>query len=243
MSVLLVDIGNSRIKWALDQDGGYAAQGSHLLDEANQFANALGRLIKPVRIVVSNVAGERGEQALEAAVSRWGIVPEWITASHQACGVRNCYAIPQMLGPDRWAALIAAHSLHAGGCLVVSLGTALTIDWLREDGDFAGGLIVPGRRLMRDALSGGTSRVGRQAGKVAGFSCNTADAVESGVAFALAGAVKQARQQAIDSSGTAPAILISGGDGEWLGTLLDLPVTVVPDLVLKGLALMARMTN
>jgi type III pantothenate kinase len=240
MSLLLVDIGNSRIKWTLNRDGRAVAHGAHLLGEAESFRMAMGNLIRPERVLACNVAGDPGQEALAAAIEAWGLVPQWVSATRQAHGVRNCYASPEKLGPDRWAALIAAHAMGQGDMLVISLGTAMTVDWLRADGEFAGGMIVPGFRLMREALAQGTAGVGRQQGKKGGFACNTADAVETGMAFALSGAVRRARETVMQTTGQAPVCLISGGDGAWLASTLDFPLTVVPDLVLQGLALIAE---
>ncbi|HYP68774.1 MAG TPA: type III pantothenate kinase [Thiobacillaceae bacterium] len=240
MSILLVDIGNSRIKWTLNRDEHAVAHGAHLLGEAKSFRTAIVNLARPERVIACNVAGETGQEALSAAVSAWGLVPQWVTASREAHGVINCYAIAENLGPDRWAALIAAHAMGLGETLVVSLGTAMTVDWLRANGEFAGGMIIPGLRLMREALAHGTEGVGYQQGKISGFACSTADAVEGGLACALSGALRQARQTVIDATRHAPVCLVTGGDGAWLAALLDFPVVLAPDLVLQGLALMAR---
>ncbi len=240
MSLLLVDIGNTRIKWRLNGDGQTMAQGQHLLVEADAFAAALRNHAQPERVIACNVAGEPGTVALHAAIQHWELVPRWVMAGRQAFGISNCYASPDQLGADRWAALVAAHAMGLGETLIISLGTAMTVDWLRAGGEFAGGLIVPGLRLMREALAQGTSGVGYQQGKSGGLACNTADAVETGLAFALAGTARRARQIVMDATGQAPACLITGGDGEWLASSLDFPATFVPDLVLQGLALMAN---
>lgn len=239
MSILLVDIGNSRIKWTLNQDGQELARGNHLLAEEETFSATIRNLARPERVFACNVAGESGQVVLTAAIGAWGLVPQWVKATRQAYGVSNCYASPEKLGPDRWAALVAAHAVGQGDALVISLGTAMTVDWLRASGEFAGGMIIPGLRLMREALAQGAAGVGFQQGKMGGFACNTADAVETGLAFALSGAVRQARQTVMDATGQAPVCLITGGDGAWLVSLLDFPFILVPDLVMQGLALMA----
>jgi type III pantothenate kinase len=239
MSVLLADIGNSRIKWTLNRDGHAVAHGAHLLGEAASFHAAMGNLARPERVLACNVAGEPGQEVLLAAIKAWGLVPQWVSATRQAYGVSNCYASPERLGPDRWTALIAAHAMGQGDMLVISLGTAMTVDWLRANGEFAGGIILPGLRLMREALAQGTDGVGHQQGRKGGFACNTADAVETGLAFALSGAVRRARETVMQATGQVPDCLISGGDGAWLASTLDFPLTVVPDLVLQGLALIA----
>jgi type III pantothenate kinase len=239
MIIFLADIGNTRIKWRLERNGEFIDQGAHRHDEVAEFAETVRSLIKPERMVASNVAGEKGEQALAPATALWQLTPEWIGATKNACGVTNNYDTPEQLGPDRWAAMIAAHAMHLGECLILSFGTAMIIDWLRADGVYAGGLILPGKRLMHDALAAGTSRIGHQTGRLAGFSSNTADAVESGLAYALTGAAQRARQDVMDRCGVVPTCLIAGGDAEWIAPLLGFPVEFVPDLVLRGLALLA----
>jgi type III pantothenate kinase len=239
MNLLVVDIGNSRIKWGFTPHGKLVAQRPYTHAEGGDFAKALNKFAPPDRIVVSNVSGERGKTVLIEAVGPWGIEPEWVKASRHACGVTNCYDTPDQLGPDRWAALISAHAMQVGECLIISLGTAMTVDWLTASGDYRGGMIVPGKRLMHAALALGTSKIGHQMGNIAGFSCNTADAVESGSAYALAGAVRQAREAVTAARGTPPVCLITGGDTKWIKPMLGFQVTFAPNLVLDGLALMA----
>lgn len=238
--VLALDVGNTRIKWALGGISGWDEEGVAALGEPEELYLAWDRMPAPERVIGSNVAAPKISGDLTDYWHGREVAVNWIQSTLKSCGVHNCYGEPEQLGTDRWAALIAAQSMRLGDCLVISLGTAMTIDWLRADGNFAGGMIIPGIRLMRETLARGTSQIGYQAGKVAGFSCNTADAVESGLTCALTGAVKAARQKVIDSSGAIPSCLISGGDGAWLAAMLDFPAKHVPDLVLKGLALMAN---
>jgi type III pantothenate kinase len=237
---LLVDLGNSRIKWGTVSDGVITQRGVHTYDEQVEFDASMDRLAVPDRIVASNVAGEKGEYALASAIARWRIAPSWVSAVHHAFGVTNCYDDPQRLGPDRWAALVAVHAMQPGECLIISLGTAMTLDWLQSDGHFAGGMIIPGTGLMREALAGGTANIQTRPGKRGGFSCNTVDAVESGLACALAGAANRAYRDIQEATGQAPACLMTGGDAKWMEQLLDYPAKLEPDLVLKGLALIAK---
>src|SRR5687767_15371804 len=92
----------------------------------------------PERIIISNVAGDGAHHLLVNWTSIFDAEPIWLRAESERCGVRNRYEIPDRLGPDRWAALIAARELHAGPCLVVNAGTATTVDMLSEDGSFLG---------------------------------------------------------------------------------------------------------
>src|SRR5205807_10545519 len=106
-------------------------------------------------------------------------------------GVRNGYERPEALGPDRWAALIAARALHNGASLVVNAGTATTVVMLGADGAFLGGAILPGVELMRFVLHEHTGRLPIQEGKYSDTPRNTIDAIETGCRHAQAGAVER----------------------------------------------------
>jgi type III pantothenate kinase len=110
-----------------------------------------------MRIIVSNVGGDGARSGLSDLFAHWGVQPQWAVASAYQCGVRNYYADPTQLGSDRWASLIAAWRIQRQGCIVVSAGTAMTVDALSDTGEFLGGIIVPGLQLMQNALIRGTA--------------------------------------------------------------------------------------
>ena len=161
MLFLLVDSGNTNIKWGL-HDGlnwlnrGVVAQGQTLL-----LAQEWQTLLKPSRILVSHVAGTHARAELADLFSQWALEPSWVSAVAYQCGVRNYYANPAQLGSDRWAALIAAWQMQRQGCLVVDAGTAMTVDALSDTGEFLGGIITPGFDLMRKSLDGNTGSLER----------------------------------------------------------------------------------
>jgi type III pantothenate kinase len=154
--------------------------------------------------------------------------------------VKNGYDNPARLGCDRWAALVAARRREPGPCLVVTVGTAMTVDALSGKGEFLGGLIVPGPALMLQALVGNTGQLGPEAGTWRAFPANTADAMTSGALTALAGAAAQQRQRLQEREGVAPALLLSGGGATLLKSLLPGPVVEVDNLVLEGLVIIAE---
>src|SRR5262249_2725977 len=153
-------------------------------------------LPRPVRAVGVNVAGEAARVRVEGQLTRWRIVPEWLGAGESACGGVNRYARPSQLGADRWAAPRAARararaSAHfAPACVVVNAGTAVTIDALDADGVFQGGLILPGMRLMLEALAANTAALKSEPGTFRAFPDNTADALYSGAVQAICGAIE-----------------------------------------------------
>src|SRR6185437_1967619 len=157
-----------------------------------------------------------------------------------ACGVSNGYDHPNRLGTDRWVALIGArHRILARGrarpALVVMVGTAVTVDALDAGGLFLGGLILPGFGLMLRALEMGTAGLKTPTGETVDFPTNTSDALMSGGADAIAGAVDRMYRRLERHTGQAPVLLMSGGAAVKLDTLAHLKVEVVETLIFDGL--------
>jgi type III pantothenate kinase len=240
--ILAIDAGNSRVKWGWYEarpDGKvlwssianvslieFAASSDHI----NPFSVTHDN---PSRIVISNVAGEGAHQLLVNWTSIFDTAPEWVRGERELCGVRNLYERPELLGPDRWAALIAARSLEPRrACLVVNAGTCTTVDMLSAQGEFSGGLILPGIDLMRFVLHEHTGRLPLQEGRYVQAPRNTIDAIETGCRHAQAGAI----ERMVRVMGGGCACLISGGGGPALIERLDLPCRYVENLVLEGLA-------
>jgi type III pantothenate kinase len=240
MIILAVDAGNTRIKWGLHDGSGWKAAGAVSHAGRDDLAGAWSRLEAPRRIAVSNVAGAQAGHFLRDLLGRWSAEQIWISSRAEQCGVRSAYLDPGQLGCDRWASLIAARSLEPGPCLVVTAGTALTADALSGDGMFLGGIIVPGVGLMKQALAGNTAGLRQEQGGFADFPRSTADAIESGAAQALAGAVERMGALLAARSRAAPACLLSGGAAEALAPRLSLPARRVDNLVLEGLLIIAR---
>ncbi|WP_341643365.1 type III pantothenate kinase [Thauera sp. SDU_THAU2] len=239
--ILLIDAGNTRIKWRLQ-----AAAGGLVHDEgavAHENLAALSRLraraAEPLRVVGSNVAGSETARRIRDALDVEQI--EWLRPGAQACGVRNLYAEPSQLGADRWAALIGAHDLHAGACLVVMAGTATTVDLLSADGDFLGGLILPGVELMQQSLANGTAQLPLAAGSFATQPRCTADAIRSGCLQAQAGAIERMFRQVAARPGAL--CLLGGGAADAFADLLELPLKRFDNLVLHGLATVAAVSG
>ena len=233
---LLIDAGNSRVKWGWHDGRRWANIATVSLiefaassDHINPFSATHA---DPARIVISNVAGPGAHQLLINWTSIFDAEPLWLKGEAERCGVRNGYEQPEQLGPDRWAALIAARALEPRPCVVVNAGTATTVDMLSADGEFLGGLIVPGVELMRFVLHEHTGRLPLQEGQFVERPCNTLDAIETGCRHAQAGAVERLHRQ----MGSSAACLVSGGGGPSLIERLELPARYVENLVLEGLA-------
>ena len=244
--ILLIDVGNSRLKWALRGPRGWTARGA----VANQDIGSLAvrdwqNLERPVRAVGVNVAGEAARVRVEGQLARWRLPIEWLSATAQAGGVANGYRIPSQLGADRWASLVAARRRAVAAneasprpCVVVNAGTAVTIDALDAGGAFRGGLILPGVRLMLRALADNTAALRVPAGDYQDFPANTPDAIYSGAVQAICGAIDEMRRR-LDERGDGITCYLAGGAVGDIAPRLEPPVEVVDNLVLEGVLVLA----
>ena len=234
-ATLLLDAGNTRLKWAMHDGVQWGARGVTALQTLADLARDWAALAAPLRIVGSNVAGPWVADQLAEQFAPWGRTIEWITPQASALGVCNQYHVPAQLGSDRWAALISARARTSSSCLVVSAGTALTVDALSAEGVFLGGTITPGLSLMRAALATGTANLPPQAGHYAPFPRQTEDAIFTGALHALLGSIQHMAKHLTQHGESVPCCLLAGGDAHTLQPYLDLDVQLVDDLVLDGL--------
>jgi len=233
--ILAIDAGNTRIKWGTYAAGTWRDTGACATADAAQLA-AMWRHIDAVpRIIVANVAGADVRAAIVEATARFGREPEFIVSQAAQCGVRSSYEHPEQLGNDRWAALIGAHRLYPGASLVVNAGTAMTVDALSDEGLFLGGIIVPGLDLMRRVLHAHTAGLRWQPGEIRFFPSNTGDAIMSGAAHALAGAIERMGGFMCASGQDSLRVILSGGTAEILRPLIALEAITVENIVLEGL--------
>lgn len=233
-AVVAIDAGNTRIKWGLHDGTGWLDKGVLATADATWLRDAADEWPAGARIVICNVAGPLVSETIAASLSARrdaGIV--WLHASAEACGVRNTYEQPEQLGADRWAALIGARARITGNCLVVCAGTATTVDLLDAEGQFRGGLILPGFDLMRAALARNTAQLPLAEGSFRATPRNTMDAIVSGCLHAQAGAIE--RMFATIAAEPAAVCLLTGGGAERLVPHLNIPLQLTDNLILDGL--------
>jgi type III pantothenate kinase len=271
---LLIDAGNSRIKWAL-----VAADGSRLHAGATNHADApdagtpdadtardfpdWSALPAPGSAWISNVAGAAVARRIDAALdTHWPGLPRTvIRATQQQCGVTNSYTTPDALGSDRWAGMIGARAAFPDEpLLIATFGTATTLEALRADGTFVGGLIAPGWSLMMRSLGEHTAQLpvldahnargligaaqqGQDGGTVAGvgplFATDTKRSISAGCALAQAGLIERAWADLQDAWKMPVRLVVSGGAAAEVTAALKVPHTRHDALVLAGLALIA----
>jgi type III pantothenate kinase len=244
--ILLVDIGNTRLKWATAEATELGTQQAIVRSNVRyeQLAGLVLNGIEPSRIVVSNVAGEVVELEFTRALKQQTDAPiEYVRSTRSACGITNAYPQPERLGTDRWMSVIAAHHLVGAAC-IATFGTAMTIDAVTADGQHLGGIIVPGPQLMVDSLLTNTSDIAARSlgGQIADdlFADNTLGAIHQGALHMCAALVEKAYVTCAQRMDVKPALIVSGGAGEQVAQLLTTSFQNVPDLVLRGLARIAR---
>jgi type III pantothenate kinase len=237
--MLLLDIGNSRIKWALVQDGRQVSLGALDSSASVSLQQAFARLPVPSRILVSNVAGVDAAKRVRDLCAIWDRTVDFVSAKPEQCGVRNAYKQSQSLGSDRWAALIAAWHDVQGACLVVSCGTATTVDALSAQGEFLGGLILPGVDMMQRSLAAGTAQLEEVEGSLIDFPLSTADAIHSGVIRATLGAI-ESQFLLLSFKETGARCVLSGGASTKVMPHLSMPFDHVDNLVLRGLQIIGE---
>ncbi|HET7307064.1 MAG TPA: type III pantothenate kinase [Gammaproteobacteria bacterium] len=239
---LLIDIGNSRIKWAVAN--GTKLGETHVAPTRPfpvGFA-AIGAMPDmPARIVCANVAGAEAAEAVTAwANERYSLTPVLLQAEEQAFGVRNAYGRPERLGADRWAALIGARWRSNQAVCVIDCGTAITVDLLDDDGHHRGGLIGPGVATMRRALYGTTAGIADEGeGVMAPLAADTRSAVTAGTLYMAAAFIDRARTEIEAMRARDLPCLLTGGDATVVAPLLSGRYEMAPDLVLEGLAVIA----
>lgn len=242
--LLLIDAGNTRIKWALAAPG--AALGAWTLADAVSHAGLDGaadawRRAGVTRALISNVAGA-AVRARIAQVLPAGIAVEWFASTAERAGLRNGYRNPGQLGCDRFAAAIGARALAPGQDLIVATcGTATTVDAVSADGRFIGGMILPGLALMAGSLARNTAQLPQVTPGAAAppvFGDNTDDAIISGVLSAQAGAIERAC-----AAHGASACILSGGAAPYIAPVLKFAHRVVDNIVLVGLHAAAAPLN
>jgi len=244
MKALLLDIGNSRLKWGVLDDGEIRRTGhikqSRLRDQGlSVLTSKLPRQVD--RVFACNVAGASIATRMSAVLGlHCGCSVQFARSEAHACGVTNGYRQPRRLGVDRWVAMIAARAECETSSIVVDAGTAITIDVLDDDGNHLGGQILPGFSLMSGALAKNTSdlpTVNRQQSRrgLDIFASTTTAAVSQGIAGAVAGAVERAFR-VLRQDGYDPTLFLTGGDAKCILNSLQEEVLHRPDLVLEGLA-------
>lgn len=238
---LLLDGGNSQLKWAWVHGGQIGEIGRAPYRDLGKLGEEWRARSDGIsRIIGSAVCGE-AKKALVAAQLPQPI--EWLASMPQGLGIRNHYRNPAEHGADRWFNALGARRFSSHACVVVSCGTAVTIDALTEDNHYLGGTIMPGFHLMKEAMAQKTANLNRPIGRVYPFPTTTANALASGMMDAVCGSIllMHARLQEKAGAGRQVDVVLTGGGAAKVAQALpsaftlDNTVKIVDNLVIYGL--------
>ena len=245
MTFLALDVGNTRLKWArYDSPEPGARPRSHgavFLENIDKLAeDEWADMPAPASILGCIVAGDAIKRRVAEQMELWDVVPRWVVSSTEEAGLTNGYDHPSRLGSDRWVAMIGArHRMLRRGlskpCIVVMVGTAVTVEAIDACGRFLGGIILPGHGIMLRALESGTAGLHVPTGEVRDFPTNTSDALTSGGTFAIAGAVQRMVQNLTRHCGEEPECFMTGGAGWKMAPSMSVKVELVESLIFDGL--------
>ncbi|MEQ1636777.1 MAG: type III pantothenate kinase [Methylococcales bacterium] len=235
---LLVDIGNTRLKWAIADDNTLTLADPLLL-QAPTFKESLLKqwwmLPKtPIELAISCVShAELLQQVILLAQELWPMIKLVIPkAQAYALGVTNAYLEPEKLGVDRWLALLAVRQLYQQPACVIDCGTAITVDFMNAQGQHLGGVISPGLTLMKRALASGTEQLSYAENTyTAELAKHTQAAIYSGTLYAAVGLI----EKSLNRQEGRFKVFMTGGDAAVIAAELAAETIVYENLVFQGL--------
>jgi type III pantothenate kinase len=243
---LLIDIGNTRVKFAFLESGRLADSQTFTRSKTGIKAG-LNSHFKNVdgieAIFVANVAGDKiATQLTEWAEKKWQITPTFVASEKKRFGVTNAYPKPEVLGVDRWLSLIAARQHARMATCIIDCGTAITVDIVTKYGLHQGGMILPGLSLMRESLITGTSDLTETLAEseFKTLAINTQSAIQTGTLYTVTATIDRLMSDLKDQFKNRIRFIITGGDAEVIRPILPANIAHYPDIVLKGLAYYAR---
>ncbi len=251
MNFLAIDVGNTRLKWALYDrarpDATLMAHGAEFLENIDRLSEgAWAELPVPDRMLGCIVAGDAVRRRVQEQMELWDVAPQWVVAEQAEAGLINGYDHPTRLGADRWVAMVGARQRmlaqgEARPLVVVMVGTAVTVEAIDQHGKFLGGFILPGHGIMLRALESGTAGLHVPTGEVRMFPTNTSDALTSGGTFAIAGACERMVQHLRSHTGMEPMCIMTGGAGWKMAPSMSLEFELVDNLIFDGLLTLASL--
>ena len=243
---LLVDIGNTRVKWACGENitlfdhGGFTYTQDTLPE---QLAHNWRAMVQPQHVYIASVVdAETTGKVREYIREAWSLEPRLAVAEKERAGLRNAYADVTAMGVDRWLAMLAAWNRYKRPVCVIDCGTAVTVDVILEGGQHAGGFILPGMALMAAALVRETHGIHmyHETDAQLELGRSTAACVRNGFAFALAGLIERCAGKIREEEGAELLFIVTGGGAEQALPLLSGQYFYEPHLVLEGLNLISH---
>ena len=243
---LLIDIGNTKTKWMLRDQRKIYQEDCFLTEDIDQDHFIFNDKIQ--KIFISNVASFEKEAILKIKLKKFACPIEFVKPQKKWKHLLNGYQDSSSLGVDRWLSALSVSNSIQKSTVIVSVGTAVTIDYLSFDKKehqytFEGGVILPGLYLTKNALSQNTAQLKNDEGVFHMLAINTANAIQSGFILSVLGNLKSFYDLALSKSKDVNLVL-SGGDAEYiyqhLSEDLKSHTAIKKDLVLDGLFVLAN---
>ena len=248
MTFIALDVGNTRLKWALydshQPDAQLLSQGAVFLEHIDRLADEDWKdLPAPTETLGCIVASDALRRRVGEQMEHWDLSPRWVVPNAAEAGLVNGYDHPTRLGADRWVAMIGAlarmkeqtQGQAPRPMVVVMVGTAVTVEAIDAQGHFLGGFILPGHGIMLRALESGTAGLRVPTGEVREFPTNTSDALTSGGTYAIAGAVERMVQHVRQHTHNEPLCYMTGGAGWKMAPNMSVKFELVDGLIFDGL--------
>lgn len=242
--VILMDAGNSRIKWCWLTEKGLGTVNYRSYEELGKVDTLTALLSeqKPDQLVAVHVLGDKFDDTIRLTSQTLDIDYHIVRSLADAYGVKNAYDKPAQLGADRFVALAGAHHHYKNrAVIVIDCGTAVTIDGISSSGQHIGGVIIPGLQLWADTLINNTEMLHASdtlASEV--FATNTKDGINSGRLLGLSGAINNICDVMENNMQAPIKRVLCGGDSPTLSALMPDSYELMPDLVLHGLRIINR---
>lgn len=239
---ILVDIGNTRIKWCIEKKGqlGVSQAISYkTVDSIDVLQQQWKGFLAPQLLAISSVGAKPLlSQIMALAKKNWpNVLIVQAKSSAEFKRLKNAYKNAEKLGVDRWLGLIALHHYYLGHRFVVDCGTAITIDYLDADNQHMGGVISSGIQQMKRSLFQETEDLDIYNQTYAiGLADYTESAIYTGTLFAATGLI----EKTIATAKIPSTLILTGGDAQVIAQNLNISTIIEPNFVLKGLSLYCK---
>lgn len=243
--ILLIDAGNTRLKWRCLAEGKLFGGGQQ--EHHGTLSHELLQLLwetepPPTAVWCVNVAGQViGEQINRSTLLLWGLMTKFVKSSKRLGDVTNGYSDPELLGADRWMALVGASRTVPGACCVADCGSAVTVDCMSANHEHIGGLILPGIQMMSRCVANNTAQVMYDVGESSWLGRDTASCLASGAVQSIVGALLRTAEYMQEHSSSPVLPIITGGDAPQLLPWLGEEWIYEPDLIFIGLAAVVQL--
>ena len=236
--MLVMDIGNSRIKWlesGIDGRSSVESEAYKPAQLAEQLKNWFGANQHLSSVIVCSVATNEVNKRVLEYFEDQNIRTKFISVERTKAGVINAYKDVKRMGVDRWVAMVSADNKYQTAVCVIDAGTAVTIDVVDDQGHHQGGLIMPGLNLMRESLRTGTANISECSNSSLILANNTADAVSAGCYQLMTAGIPPIIERIEKKFSLKLLPVITGGDAEYVIEQTDCGMVLDKWLILDGL--------